>query len=464
MRGIVIRQATDAHQKRTMAKKFLRLALALCLATVVANPPLFSLQKSAEAGARERNATQAVSEEEEARALDAALEAGRNDLQQLIKNLEEFLVRFPRSSRREQVLRTIYKQASQSNDTPAAAAAAERLLDFAPDDAELLSSLVDLYDRKSDATSREKALHYATRLVESAEKLAGESNPPGVPEEKWHDALALMRATAYFLHGRVLAKSGEKDKAFADYEKSFSAYPTAQIAERLGDLSAQRGQTDRAIEYYLTAFAFPEKNPDPARRDQLRKKLGSAYISKYQSEKGLGDLILARYDELTVSLKSRLKAQGRPGAEARDPYEYVLRRLDGAEVKMSDFRGKLLVLDFWATWCGPCRMEGKLFERVRDRLRGEPDVAFFAMNVDEDRDGVPEFVKEENWTVPVLYAQGLDQLLGVRALPTVMILDREGRVVFRQVGLDPTSFGGALERKIREALGRPVAAESSPSR
>jgi len=96
---------------------------------------------------------------------------------------------------------------------------------------------------------------------------------------------------------------------------------------------------------------------------------------------------------------------------------------------------------------------------VMDAFRQNPAVAFLAVNVDEDRAAVPDFVKEEKWTTPVVYAQGLDQLLGVRALPAVLILDPEGRVVFRQMGLDPGSFAETLEKKVRQAL----AEASSPA-
>ncbi len=54
--------------------------------------------------------------------------------------------------------------------------------------------------------------------------------------------------------------------------------------------------------------------------------------------------------------------------------------------------------------------------------------------------------------MPVVYARGLDSLLGIRALPTVLILDAEGRVVFRQAGIDPGSFVTTLEAKVRQAL------------
>ncbi|MBI1982911.1 MAG: TlpA family protein disulfide reductase [Acidobacteria bacterium] len=167
-------------------------------------------------------------------------------------------------------------------------------------------------------------------------------------------------------------------------------------------------------------------------------------------------MVLARYDELMRSLTSRLAGTPRPNAGVRDPAEFVLERLDGTPARLADYRGKVVVMDFWATWCGPCRLEGKLVERVLETFRNNPSVAFLAVNVDEDRSGVPEFLRQEKWTAPVVYARGLDALMGVNALPTVMILDPQGRVAFRQVGLDPRSFVSTLETKVREILARPA--------
>lgn len=400
-------------------------------------------------------------EEEEANALDLAVNSAERNPQVLIKNLEHFLERYPKSPRREQVLRTIYQQALQANEPPAAETSAEALLEIHPDDPNLLSSLIELLSRENDAASLARAIVYATRLVDQTEKLASGARPAEIPEDRWPETTAVIRATGYSMRAKVYAKSGDNDKASADYEKSYTYYPTSQAAEKLGDLAAMKGDGDRALDFYVTAFAFPDKAADPAHREELRRKVGSAYVARNKSEKGLGNLILARYDLLSRSLKSRFQASGRPNAGINDPLQFVLQRLDGSAVRLADFRGKVLVMDFWATWCGPCRMEGKVLEHVIQAYSSQPAVAFLAVNVDDERSGVPGFVKEEQWKIPVAYAQGLDHFLDVTALPTLLIFNRQGQVVFREQGLNPMDFEQQLVEKLRAELARTSADASS---
>jgi thiol-disulfide isomerase/thioredoxin len=403
-----------------------------------------------------QGAPSASPEMQESQAIREAVRSAENNPQVLIKNLEGFLEHFPASTRREQVLDAIYKSAFRANDPQTGIKYGEQLLVLRPDDLALLSSLVDLLERQDDASSHAKALEHATRLVGLAESQYQDSARPGAGKENAPSSPAVVLAQACLMRGKLYAESGDLDKAEADYEKSYAAYPSRELAERLGDLAAKKNDLKRAVDEYATAFAFP--SPDPAQREEVRRKLGSCYLALHPSEKGLGDLILARYDELSRLLAARFQDSGQPNAEVRDPLAFVLKRTDGSPLPLADYRGKVLVLEFWATWCGPCRLEGRLLERVTQDFRNEPGAVFFAVNVDENRASVPSFVKEEQWTTPVVYAQGLDRLLGVISLPTLMIFDRAGHVVFRQEGLTVSSFVETVEKKVREALGQSVAA------
>ena len=389
--------------------------------------------------------------DQELQALKDLVNSSAGNPQALIKNLQAFLERFPTTSRREQVLTVIYQSALQANDPQTATEYGEKLLELKPDDVGLLSSMVDLLDRQADASSHAKALQYATKYVERLEKEAKESAPPAQGKDASPGALSVKLAAVYLKRGKLYAESSETEKAEADFEKSCAVYPSAQVAERLGDLAIKKNDLERALNEYATAFAFPGPGFDPTHRQEVRRKLGSCFVALHQSEKGLGDLVLARNDELMLELAPRFKESLPANANLKDPFAYVLERTDGAPVRLADYRGKVLVLEFWATWCGPCRTEGKLLEHVVETFRKEPAAVFLAVNVDEDRGAVPAFLKEEKWTTPVAYAQGLDHLLGIAALPTLMIFDRSGHVMFRQEGLG-SGFVETLDAKVREAL------------
>jgi hypothetical protein len=88
---------------------------------------------------------------------------------------------------------------------------------------------------------------------------------------------------------------------------------------------------------------------------------------------------------------------------------------------------------------------------VAATFRSDPQTAFLSLNVDEDRGGVAAFLKFQGWSVPVAYALGLDQLLKVSAIPTLVIFDRKGQVVYRENGVNLGSFVEDLKKHLREA-------------
>ena len=428
----------------------LRFVLSLCLLGTGGPLPLRAAQSAAKP-AENNPAMQASPDAGERSALDDAFRSAENNPQILIKNLEAFLERFPKSSRREVVLRTICTYALQANVPEVAVQYGQMLLEMKPGDPQLLNSLIEALVRQYGPASRARAIDYSSRLAAIAESQRDQAAATGTSnntQEQWAERIAAI----YARRAGFYRDSGDLDKAIADDEKSYATYPTARVAEQLGDAALKKGDSARALDYYLTAFVFPDKSPDPAHRQEIRRKLGSLYGAEHHSEKGLGDLVLSRYDALMPQLAERLSGGQPQNAGRRDPFEFVLERMDGTLLPLADCRGKVMVMDFWATWCGPCRLQGKLFEQVAGSFLADSSAAFLSLNTDQDRSGVPVFLKQQGWTVPVAYAQGLDQLLNVSELPTVVIFDRQGRIVYRREGVDPANFADELSKHLREAL------------
>ena len=106
----------------------------------------------------------------------------------------------------------------------------------------------------------------------------------------------------------------------------------------------------------------------------------------------------------------------------------------GNEVKLSDFRGKGVVLNFWASWCGPCKSEMPAFQKVYEELG--TDVHFVMVNVGEHMDAANEFLASTDYTFPVYYDVNNDASYAyqIGSIPTTFFIDAEGNLVTYQIG------------------------------
>lgn len=124
-------------------------------------------------------------------------------------------------------------------------------------------------------------------------------------------------------------------------------------------------------------------------------------------------------------------------AQRKQAPDFVLEDTDGKKHRLSDLRGKVVLVNFWATWCPPCRREMPSIERLSQSLKGT-DFEILAVNVAEDFDTVFSFIGtlDPFPTFPVVFDVDCSVLKSwpVMGLPTTFILDKQGRIVYRVVG------------------------------
>jgi peroxiredoxin len=113
--------------------------------------------------------------------------------------------------------------------------------------------------------------------------------------------------------------------------------------------------------------------------------------------------------------------------------DFTLRDLNGKQVSLKDFRGKGVVLNFWATWCGPCRSE---MPYIQDAHKDAKGYVILTVNLREDKKTIENFMQKGKYTFPVLLdSQGkVADLYQVRGIPTTYFIDKKGIVVESKVG------------------------------
>lgn len=127
-----------------------------------------------------------------------------------------------------------------------------------------------------------------------------------------------------------------------------------------------------------------------------------------------------------------------PAAQAKRAPNIQLKDLSGNAHRLADLRGSIVVLNFWATWCGPCREELPMLSRLNEQYSAKK-VHFIAASADkpEDRRKVDEYLKQNNPTLDVWLGADLDMLESAGlgdVLPGTLILDEQGEVVTRIMG------------------------------
>ena len=134
--------------------------------------------------------------------------------------------------------------------------------------------------------------------------------------------------------------------------------------------------------------------------------------------------------------------------------EFKLAGLDGKAISLAGVRGKVVLLNFWATWCGPCRAEIPDLIELQEKYKGQLQI--IGLTVDDDDAGVIQHVVARtgiNYPVAMASAEVRIKYGGIAALPTSFVLDAQGRVVQKHEGLrDPALY----ETEIRALLGLPI--------
>ncbi|HLJ45568.1 MAG TPA: TlpA disulfide reductase family protein [Bryobacteraceae bacterium] len=395
-----------------------------------------------------------MSQDEQTSLTSALGEAGNSPVD-FIRAIEAHLQKFPNSPRRADLEKALVKTAIQLKDNDRIMRFGESVLQREPNDLSVLQSVAVALLQTGGKPNCELALKHAEhmeKLVEEARKMP----PPvaGRDEARQIEDYDRLEATAVLLEGRARGLLGQTDMAIHLARKSFDIYPNVESARESARWLSDAGQSLEAVQYLADAFSIAQLHaaePDPAHD---RDKMGSIYRTLNGSEAGLGDLILKAYDRTSALFTARRqKLQGLdPNAQLTDPLQFTVTDVAGGKLQLASLKGKVIIMDFWATWCGPCRAQHPLYEQAKERFKDHDDVIFLSIDTDEDHGVVKPFLESNKWTQKVYFDDGLARLLQATSIPMTIIFNKNGEIYSRMNGYIPERFVDMLSDRINAAL------------
>ncbi|MCU7844622.1 MAG: TlpA family protein disulfide reductase [Candidatus Thiodiazotropha sp. (ex Monitilora ramsayi)] len=159
----------------------------------------------------------------------------------------------------------------------------------------------------------------------------------------------------------------------------------------------------------------------------------------------------ARVIVVTVAMML-IAGQASASSEPSPAPDFTLKSRSGENIKLSELRGQVVMINFWASWCGPCRQEMPILDQLYQRY--EPmGFTLLGVNVEEDSAAANKVLREIPVTFPVLYdsKNQVSETYQVRAMPSTFLIDRDGKVRYLHKGYKP-GYEEEYQKQVRELI------------
>ncbi len=240
----------------------------------------------------------------------------------------------------------------------------------------------------------------------------------------------------YYIFGNALTKAGDTEKAVKAYQQLVENYPKATYFApallEMGLAYDRLGQHDKADAAYRQLVEHPKH-------------------SSRESAKTAKRLLELNKADRTGEIPSRSSPRNRPDAlVGKKAIDFNVKDLNGNDLSIEQYRGKVVLLDFWAVWCGPCIVEMPNVQRVYEKYK-DANFQIIGISLDQNRNTLVGYLEKEKITWPQFFdgngwRNQVAMMYGINAIPHTYLIDSEGVIRMANVR------GRALEPAIAELV------------
>jgi len=279
--------------------------------------------------------------------------------------------------------------------------------------------------------------------VAKKEKEANEEKPKYYTENQWIESKQMSLGAMLDTYANLLKATNQKEKALSVFEEAVNVTNEEHpdINEGYASMLVELGKTEKAKDV-LQKFLDSGKSTD-----KMKSLFSQVFVGLGGSDADLNKYLSKNNVEANQKIIDKLKEEmiNKPAPQ------FTLVDIDGKSVSLSDFKGKTVIVDFWATWCSPCVKSFPVMQKAQTKLTKNNDVKFLFINtwerVENKKKNAKDFLKKTNYPFHVLMDESNEVVaeFGVEGIPTKFIVDKNGNIRFKSVG-----FSGSEEELINE--------------